>query len=226
MEEHVEFWSKVAARYDSIIDRQMGSDNRRRLRERIAAEKETFGCAAEFGCGTGFFTDVIASRSESVIAVDLAPGMIEVARTRCRAAKITFRNEDCQKTSIASASLDTVFLSLVIHFTEPASTLSEMRRLLKPGGMVVVINLDPLALGALRRLCAQVRILYYGITGYRTKPPRNFSKNIISACDLSSLLVQSGFRNVSVELFKSSDRFSDVPIELIKAISSDERPRH
>src|ERR1043166_9348970 len=117
MNEHAEFWSKVAERYDSVIDRQMGSDSRARLRERIAAEEGTFGRAAEFCCGTGFFTDSIASRSDTLEAVDLAPGMIQVARSRCPAPKITFRNEDCQKTSIGNASLDTAFLSLVIHFT-------------------------------------------------------------------------------------------------------------
>jgi len=151
--------------------------------------------------------------------VDLALGMIQVARSRCPAPKITFRNEDCQKTSIGNASLDTAFLSLVIHFTEPAITLREMRRILKPGGALLIINLDPLALGALSRLCAQTRILYYGITRYRTRPPRNFGKNVISARDLSTLLVETGFRDVSVELFKSPDHFCDVPIELIKAIS-------
>jgi ubiquinone/menaquinone biosynthesis C-methylase UbiE len=192
MNEHAEFWSKVAGRYDSVIDRQVGSESRRRLRERIAAEEGTFGRAAEFGCGTGFFTNSIASRSDTLVAVDLAPGMIQVARSRCPAAKITFRNEDCQKTSIGNASLDTAFLSLVIHFTEPAITLREMRRILKPGGALAVINLDPLALSALSRLCAQARILYYGITRYRTRPPRNFGKNVISARDLSTLLVKTG----------------------------------
>src|SRR5262249_25508460 len=56
MSEQSEFWSKVAGRYDSVIDLQVGADTRWRVRERIQRHDGRFGAAAEFGCGTGFFT--------------------------------------------------------------------------------------------------------------------------------------------------------------------------
>ncbi len=219
MSEQGEFWSRIAVRYDSVIDLQVGADTRRRLRERITENVKTFGAAAEFGCGTGFFTDAIASRADSALAVDLAPGMLALARTRCKEKNIIFRQEDCQKTSISDRSLDTTFLSLVLHFTDPVATLKEMRRMLRPGGMLVVLNLDLFALRPLSRLCARMRILYYGITHYRTKPPKNFGRSLLSARDLSGLLVKTGFENVAVEGFKSPGGFSDVPIEFITATS-------
>ena len=200
-----------------MIDLQIGADTRWRLRERIGGDSKRFGATAEFGCGTGFFTDAIASRAESALAADLAPGMLAVARTRCKARNVTFQQEDCQRTSLTDTSFDTAFLSLVIHFTDPAATLREMARILKPGGTLVVINLDLFALTPLSRLCANARILYYGITRYRTKPPKHFSKNLISANDLSELLVNVGFGRILVEEFKDPSHFSDVPIELIKA---------
>ncbi len=221
MNEQSEFWSSVAGRYDSVIDLQVGADTRWRVRERILADERRFGNAAEFGCGTGFFTDAIASRAESVMAVDIAPGMLAVARARCKGRNISFRQEDCQRTSLAEGSLDSAFLSLVIHFTDPTTTLKEMWRVLKPRGMLAVLNVDPLALDGLRLFCAKVRILYYGITRYRVKPPKNFSKNLIAAEDLSELMARTGFGIVSVESFRSSSRFSDVPIELIQATKAE-----
>jgi hypothetical protein len=57
---------------------------------------------------------------------------------------------------------DATFISLVIHFTEPAKTLAEMRRLLKHRRTLIISNLDPGALSGVDRVHCQIRILYHG----------------------------------------------------------------
>ena len=163
-----EFWSKVAQKYDRVVDLQIGPRTRSMVRERLAKEGR-LGTLAEFGCGTGFYTQVLAGKADSVVATDLSPGMLALARDQIKAANVTFQTEDGQQTSFRDAAFDTTFMSLVIHFTEPDKTLEEMRRILKPGGTVIIANLDPGALNGLDRVRCVIRILYHGLTGYWVK---------------------------------------------------------
>jgi ABC-2 type transport system ATP-binding protein len=133
MDHHGEFWSKLAARYDSIIDRQLGGRTRWLLRERLGREG-ALGRAVEFGCGTGFFTPTLAAKAERLLATDVSEGMLQLAKQQVQAPNVAFQVEDCQRTSLSDASIDTAFMSLVIQFTDPPVTLAEMHRILGPGG--------------------------------------------------------------------------------------------
>src|SRR5690349_2028245 len=114
-----EFWSRVAHKYDSVVDLQIGPGTRAMVRDRLDREGH-LGTLAEFGCGTGFFTETLAGKADRVTATDLAVGMVALAKQRIRAANVQFREEDCQQTSLPSATFDAAFVSLVLHFTEPA----------------------------------------------------------------------------------------------------------
>src|ERR1051325_8145205 len=137
-----EFWSKVAKQYDQVVDVQIGSKTRSMVRKRVAKENR-LGNLVELGCGTGFYTPVIAAVADSVVATDLSTGMIAFAKQRTSAANGKFQSEDCQRTSFSTASFETAFISLVMHFTEPSKTVAEMHRILKPGGTLIIANLDP-----------------------------------------------------------------------------------
>ena len=139
--EHSEFWSKVARAYDRVVDLQIGPATRSMVQERLAKE-ERLGKVAEFGCGTGFYTSVLAARADSVVATDVSPGMLEIAKERITAPNVTFQSEDCQKTSLPEGAVDTAFMSLVIHFTDAEKTLTEMHRILRRGGSLIIANLD------------------------------------------------------------------------------------
>ena len=145
------------------------------VRERVMKEGR-LGELAEFGCGTGFYTQVLVGKADSVLATDISPGMLALAKERITAANVTFQVEDCQATSFPGEVFDTTFISLVIHFTEPEKTLAEMRRILKPGGTLIISNLDPGALKGLDRIRCLIRILYHSLSGYRVKPPRDWGR--------------------------------------------------
>jgi ubiquinone/menaquinone biosynthesis C-methylase UbiE len=214
-----EFWTRVAEKYDRVVDRQIGLGARERVRDCVARERD-LGVLAEFGCGTGYYTDALASRSERVLATDLSPGMLEIARQRVRAHNVTFRVEDCQHTTLADAELDTAFMSLVLHFTEPPRAVAEMRRVLKPGGVLIVANLDPLALRGLDLVRARARIIVQGVAGYRIKPPAGLGANVMSEAALRALLVELGFRIERVDAIRDPARPSNIPIEYVRAIKT------
>jgi len=215
--EHSKFWSKVADRYDTVVDLQIGTNTRAMVREKLTRE-EKLGRVAEFGCGTGFFTDALAGKAEAVLATDVAPGMLAVAERRTKSKNVKFQVEDCQKPSLPDSSFDTVFLSLVIHFTEPTQTLAEMRRILRPGGLLIIANADPGALNGADRFRWLLRGYFYGLTRYRTKPPKDFAKNLVTERELCNLLGKAGFKVLCVEAIRNAARSYNLPIEFIKAV--------
>ena len=211
-----EFWSKVAPKYDRVVDLQLGEGTRALVRERVERE-ESLGRLVELGCGSGYFTRVLAGKADHVVATDVARGMLDVAREAVAAANIAFQVEDAQKTSFPDAAFDTAFMSLVLHFTEPAAALAEMQRILRPGGTLIVVNLDPGALGAFDRVRSAARILYRGVTGYRTRPPPGLGSNVLSERQLCTLLGECGFDVLSSEPVRDASRSSNVPVEYVRA---------
>src|SRR5262249_51989416 len=92
-DEQSEFWSKVAEKYDQVVDLQIGPNTRPMVRERLAQEGR-LGTLAEFGCGTGYYTPVLADRADTVVATDISAGMLALARSQIKAANVTFQTED------------------------------------------------------------------------------------------------------------------------------------
>jgi len=214
--DRADFWSNVAEKYDRVVDLQIGGKTRLMVRDHVARERD-LGRSVEFGCGSGFYTEVLARRADTLLATDLSPGMLELAKQRVQAANVTFQPEDCQHTSLPEGAFDTAFISLVIHFTEPDHTVAEMHRILRPGGTLLIANLDPQALNGLDRIRSLIRIVYRGVVGYRLKPPRGFGGNVMTEEQLRDLLSRSRFRVDSAETIKDPSRSSNIPIQYIRA---------
>jgi ubiquinone/menaquinone biosynthesis C-methylase UbiE len=218
-DEHRDFWSRVAPKYDEVVDLQIGPATRSLLRDRMTNEGR-LGALVEFGCGTGFYTSVLAEKADTVTATDLSPGMLALARDRTAATKVTFRVEDCQKTSFPDAAFDTAFMSLVVHFTDPDAALAEMRRILKPGGTLIILNLDMSSPRGLDRIRSVARVVYRGATGYRVKLPRRFGANVMTEEQLRGALERSGFEVVHMETVRDAARSSNIPVEYVRAVKT------
>jgi len=216
MTEQSAFWSAIAAKYDRVVDLQIGPQARSLVRERLMREG-ALGRVVELGCGTGFYTQALAAKSETLVATDLSPGMLAVAKSTVTATNVTFQVESCERTSFPDAAFDAAFAGLVLHFSEPDRTLAEMRRILKPGGMLIVVNLDPQALGGLDFLRALLRITYQGIVGYRLRPPKHFGRNVLSESQLHDLLQRSGFEVSGSERIRDPRRSSAIPLEYVRS---------
>jgi ubiquinone/menaquinone biosynthesis C-methylase UbiE len=216
MSDQADFWSSVADRYDAVVDAQIGGGIRTLVRDRVAAERQ-LGRVVEFGCGTGFYTEVLAPRASSLLATDLSPGMLALARQRVRAANVAFQVEDCQRASLPDGEADTAFLSLVLHFTEPERTIAEMCRILRPGGVLLIANLDPQAMRPIDRLVSLLRVVYHGVLGYRVKPPKRLGRNVLAEAQLRDLLAAAGFVVDSVWTATDPARRFSIPVEYVRA---------
>jgi SAM-dependent methyltransferase len=102
--------------------------------------------ALEIGCGAGLATVGLASRGLSVDAIDASPAMvasaIEEARRAGVADQVTAQVADAHALEAEDATYDLVLALGVLPWLDaPAAALAEIRRVLAPGGRVVM-NVD------------------------------------------------------------------------------------
>jgi ubiquinone/menaquinone biosynthesis C-methylase UbiE len=99
----------------------------------------------EVGCGTGVFLPLLAAAVGSaghVVGIDHSPQFVVVAHERSTAAGfaevVTVQEADAYRLPFADASFDAAHCERVLmHLDEPTAALGEMRRVVKPGGVVV-----------------------------------------------------------------------------------------
>lgn len=93
----------------------------------------------EVGCGTGALSAAIISRCnpKSLVAVDPSEGFLAKARTDVTDPRAEFRKGDAQELAIETASRDAAVSALTLNFVpDRAKALSEMKRVVRPGGAV------------------------------------------------------------------------------------------
>ena len=93
----------------------------------------------EVGCGTGIFTEMLvkATAPREIIAIDPAPTQIELAKGKPFARDVDFRIADAQALPFANGDFDLAVSALVINFIpDQARAMAEMRRVVKPAGLV------------------------------------------------------------------------------------------
>jgi SAM-dependent methyltransferase len=102
----------------------------------------------EAGCGVGAQTLTLAQGSPGAqfVSVDISPDSIAEAKRRTDAAGLTnvrFLEADILALPFGPESFDHVFVCFVLeHLAQPVEALVELKRLLRPGGTMTVIEGD------------------------------------------------------------------------------------
>lgn len=102
----------------------------------------------EAGCGVGAQTVTLAARSPSArfTSIDINSQSIDAAQQKTRAAgltNVTFQQADIFSLPFEPGSFDHVFVCFVLeHLGQPMEALTRLKRLLKPGGTITVIEGD------------------------------------------------------------------------------------
>ena len=116
----------------------------RQLAARIAAMVPAGGSVLEVAPGPGFLSIELAKRGLQVRAVDISKSMIEIARKNAAAEAVNARFQlgNAAALPIDDASVDFVVCRAAFkNFTEPVKAMTEMRRVLRPGGTALLIDM-------------------------------------------------------------------------------------
>lgn len=98
----------------------------------------------DLGCGGGHVTYAVAPHASEVVAYDLSPAMLEAVSTEAKTRGLTnVRTEQgtAEALPFPDAAFDVVFTRMSAHhWHDVAAGLAGMRRVLRPGGLVAVVD--------------------------------------------------------------------------------------
>lgn len=101
---------------------------------------------ADIGTGTGYLAKGLAALAAGVVAVDTSTAMLEVAGVELAQegiSNVRLLEGDAHDLPLSDASQDMVFANLLFHhLQEPAVAVKEMHRILKPGGRLVITDVN------------------------------------------------------------------------------------
>ena len=98
--------------------------------------------AAEVGCGTGHWLAEIRDRVRTAAGLDLSAEMLHRARTAAPLARVV--RGRAESLPWVSARFDRLFcINALHHFADADAFMSEAYRVLRPGGAIMTVGLDP-----------------------------------------------------------------------------------
>ena len=138
-----ELHSPLAMRWLDEIQKYLCSKNDSKvINDKITSQNKLLKIL-DVGCGTGFFTILLAKQGHNVTGTDLTPDMIENARILAKeeGTECEFQVMDAEHLSFPDQSFDVVISrNLTWTLPEAAQAYKEWSRVLKPGGLL--LNFD------------------------------------------------------------------------------------
>jgi len=142
------FFDAVGPEWDAL--RKVFNDDALRARA-LAHLVPVDWTVADIGTGTGILATELARLGMRVIAVDHSPRMLEAARAKLAeegladsnqgAGRVELRAGEANALPLADAEVHAALAHMVLHYLPgPMEALREMARVVKPGGVVVVVD--------------------------------------------------------------------------------------
>lgn len=142
-----EFFSSAAGQWDAVRADLFGQ---RPEQAALLALLDPCWTVGDLGCGTGRLAETVAPFVRSVIGVDESSDMLEAARQRLadqvgregEEGKVELRQGRLESLPLEDGTLDVALQALVLHYVpEPPQALAEARRVLRPGGRLLVVDM-------------------------------------------------------------------------------------
>ena len=137
-------FSEVAPKYDFVTRAlSMGRDAswKRWLIENLPDRSSP--CCVDLACGTGDLSRLLGERYSDghVVAIDLTPAMLEIARERTRATNVEYREGSMGVLPLPDASADILTGGYALRNAPDLSqALDEVSRVLRPGGCAAFLD--------------------------------------------------------------------------------------
>jgi ArsR family transcriptional regulator len=152
---------------------------------------------ADLGCGTGALLEQLSPCCRRVIGIDNSDDMLAAARQRVeKLTNVDLRQGDLSAIPIDDASVDATLCVLTLSYvTDVATALMQVRRVLKPGGRAVIVDVLPHHRDDFRRQMGQTRMGFseveltsllrhagFPIVHFRSLPPETQAKGPALFC--------------------------------------------
>ena len=113
-------------------------------RYRFARDLAGGGDVLELACGAGMGLGYLARAAHSVVGGDIDATNVARAREVCRGTNVQVEIMDAQATGLPDTSFDLILLYEALYYlSDPGRFADEAKRLLRPGGVVVVCTVNP-----------------------------------------------------------------------------------
>lgn len=200
------FFDSLAGRWDKVGAQFLSGVARERAAGALLPPELV---VADLGCGTGYMARALLGRVDRLICVDRSAGMLDEARRRLGGRpedRVEFRQGELDALPIRDGELDGALMGMVLHhLADLDGTLREVRRALRPGGRLVVLELAPHRESWMRETLGD-RLLG------------------LAATDVAAAMRRSGFEDLRVEDVDdrycphppSSDREVNLPLYIVR----------
>lgn len=140
-----DFFDRVAGEWDKIRGDFASGQARQRAAASLIARETVI---ADLGSGTGYMADALTGLVDRVLCVDRSLGMLAEAQKRFarrpEGAQVEFRVGELDALPLADGEVDGVLAGMVLHhLPSPHAAVREMRRSLRPGGRLAILELAP-----------------------------------------------------------------------------------
>jgi 2-polyprenyl-3-methyl-5-hydroxy-6-metoxy-1,4-benzoquinol methylase len=146
----------------------------------------------ELGCGTGSFTQELARSGADVVAIDVSPELLEIAKANCSAPNVQYQIQNAYSLSYSEGVFDSVVGSSVLHHLEIKEALRDVYRVLKPAGSIYFTEPN--------MLNPQIAI-QKNIPWIKRKLGDSPDETAFFRWPLRRLLEQTGYRDIRIDPF-------------------------
>ncbi len=138
-----QYFAQVASQWDNLRCGYFGEELRDAALDRAYLRPEMV--AADIGAGTGFLSEALVSRVSQVHVIDGSEAMLAAARQKLAGfSNVVFHRSDGDSLDLPDGSVDAAFANMYLHHVpDPQAAITEMARILRPGGRLVITDMDP-----------------------------------------------------------------------------------
>jgi RNA polymerase sigma factor (sigma-70 family) len=136
------YFDQIAPTWDDYVASAYEADLQERLTRLLPWHQDM--TVLDAGTGTGYLAGVMAPLVGEVIGVDCSPAMLTRAGEKMAQAgyqQVTLRDGLAEQLPLATDSVDVAMCHMLLHHVvSPRTVLRELRRVVRPGGYMVIID--------------------------------------------------------------------------------------
>jgi len=137
-----DYFERIAPSWDAYVASAYEAELQERLTRLLPWRQDM--TVLDAGTGTGYLAGMMAPLVGNIIGVDCAPAMLTRAGEKMARAgyrHVSFKEGMAEELPLATGSVDVAMCHMLLHHVvSPRTVLDELRRVVRPGGYVLIID--------------------------------------------------------------------------------------